>query len=96
MRILAIIVLALCPALVPRGQRQGQPKANSASPRGNQSKGVSNFYYEAVLERIEPPSSGRPLIKIVVGGEIKLGLWTDGEKFELLTNMPPTPRKSVG
>lgn len=96
MRTLAIIVLALCPALLLGGQRQRQPKANPSSPCGKQSKGVSDFYYEAVLERIEPPSWGRPLIKIVVGGEIKLGLWTDGEKFELLTNMPPTPRKNVG
>lgn len=96
MRILAIIVLGLCPGLVLGGQRQAQSKANPGSPCGKQSKGVSDFYYQAVLERIEPPSWGRPLIKIVVGGEIKLGLWTDGEKFELLTNMPPTPRKSVG
>jgi hypothetical protein len=39
---------------------------------------------------------GQPLIRIMVGGEIKLALWTDGEKFMLSTDTFDLPQKSIG
>ena len=35
------------------------------------------------------------MIRIMVGGEIKLGLWTDGQKFKLWTNKLDIAQKSI-
>lgn len=78
----------------PRLHAQHQHSAtNPGSPCGDRSKGVPDFYYNAVLGELTPPGWGKSLIRINVGAETKLDLWTNGEKFLLWTNVNP---KSIG
>jgi hypothetical protein len=53
---------------------------------GDESSGLPDFYYESVLTFIKPPEWEHGVIKVLVGGETKLGLWTDGKTFKLWTN----------
>lgn len=56
--------------------------------------GQDLFYFEAV-KQIKPPEWKDSLIGITVGGEVKLILWTDGRRFELITDTPKTPQKDI-
>lgn len=87
---MALFLLAVAP--LPAQQRR-QSVTNPGALCGEKSKGVSDFYYEAALKDITPPDWARSLIRISVGGEIKLDLWTNGDKFVLWTN---TSAKNVG
>jgi len=42
-----------------------------------------------------PPEWKHGLIRVMVGGEIKLALWTDGEKFKLWTDKPDIAQKNI-
>jgi hypothetical protein len=76
-------------------ERHLQPPSNPAGVCGNESSGLPDFYYDAVLSRIKPPEWEHGLIRVMVGGEIRLGLWTDGEKFRLWTEKPDIPQKNI-
>jgi hypothetical protein len=49
--------------------QQSMKRLNPGSPCGDQSKGLPDFYREAVLSYIEPPDWKHSLIRISVGGE---------------------------
>jgi len=51
---------------------------------------LTDSYYKAVLSYIEPPAWDKSLIRITLGRERKLVLITDGEKYELDTDVPET------
>src|SRR5277367_3304245 len=93
MRILVVASLVLFSAALLQGQQQ-RAQTNPAAACGDQSVGLPDFYYEAVLERIRPPVR-HWLISITMGGESKLVLWTDGNKFELWKDMPDIPEKNI-
>jgi hypothetical protein len=61
----------------------------------NQRKGVPQSYLVAVLAQINPPGWDQGLVKITMGAERKLALWTDGEKFRLWMDSPELPQKSI-
>jgi len=47
---------------------------------------IDPYYFEvAVLKAIQPPEWRHGLIRIAVGSETKVSLWSDGQKFELWT-----------
>lgn len=73
-----------------------QPQFNPGTTCGRQSKGLPDFYYETVVRQIRPPEWPRSLIRISLGGERKLVLMTDGEKYELWTDTPDVPQGSIG
>jgi hypothetical protein len=101
MRILAFVMaFAICPAAALHAeqlqkQTRNPRRTNPASACGDDSRGVPDFYYEAVLARIKVPDRQNRLIRITVSEEIELVLWTDGEKFELWTDTLDTPQKDV-
>jgi len=98
MRVFVLAALILIPATLMRAQQPGQ--TNPGKPCGEESVNIPAYYYESVLSRIEfgLPSApyDRPVIKIAVGAEIKLILWTDGEKYQLWTDIPQVPQESIG
>lgn len=61
-------------------------RTNPGGVCGDESSGLPDFYYETILTFIKPPEWEHGIIKILVGGETKLGLWTDGKTFKLWTN----------
>jgi len=69
--------------------QEQKSQTNPGSACAEQSKGVPDFYYDAALKDITPPNWVKSLVRISVGGEIKLDLWTDGQKFLLWTNTNP-------
>jgi hypothetical protein len=76
--------------------QEGRDDAAPAKPCGNQAKWtIPDEYYSAVLADIRPVGLGQSLIRITTGGEIKLVLWTDGEKFMLSTDTFDLPQKSI-
>jgi hypothetical protein len=75
---------------------QEATRTNPGTVRGDQSKGLPDFYYEAVLARIDPPDWKKSLIRITVGKEKKLALWSDGKNFRLWTDTPEVAQKSIG
>jgi hypothetical protein len=94
-RLLEFGALALLSA-GPLYAQDHRPRTNPAKPCGDQSKGLPGFYYDAVLAHITPPNWERSLIRImIVSGERKLALWTDGENFKLWTETPDIPQKTI-
>jgi len=92
--VLALLILFFPASLQ---SQQVQQRANPAEPCHNQKKWtIPDDYYFAVLAAIKPPGLGRSLVRIVFGGEIKIVLWTDGEKFQLSTDTFDLPQKSIG
>jgi hypothetical protein len=101
MRIFVAVALILCGVvatspLLNAQVSQAQARSNPAAPCGDQSRGLPDFYYDAVLSLIKPPEAHHHLVQIMAGGEIKLVLWTDGQKFKLWTNKLVTPQKNIG
>lgn len=95
LRIAAITFLVL---VVPIGALRAQSPPGRTNPGtvcGDESKGLPDFYYESVVERFEPPDWKSSEIKIIVGGEKKLALWTDGEKFKLWAGTPDISQKNI-
>ena len=76
----SVIALVFWPTPTPQNQRP-QMQSNPGKACAERSKGLPDFYYEAVLERVRPPDWKKLLVRIIVGGERKLALWTDGDKF---------------
>lgn len=76
----------------PKAQLQKTP----AAVCGDQRAGLPDFYYDGVLSLIKPPQWRRGLIQIMVGGQIKLGLWTDGQEFQSWTNTLDISQKNIG
>jgi hypothetical protein len=73
-----------------------RPRTNPGKACGDQSTGLPGFYYDTVLARITPPNWESSLIRImIVSGERKLALWTDGENFKLWTETPDIPQKTI-
>ena len=93
MRSFIVAALVLFSAALLQGQKP-QAQTNPGAACGDQSVGLPDFYYEAVLEHIQPPV-GRGVISIMMGGEKKLVLWTDGEKFQLLMDTPDTAQEGI-
>lgn len=92
MRIAALVAVFFFGSLRLYSQ-QRHSETNPGTPCGDRSKGVSDSYYDAFVRDIAPPNWAKSLIRISVGGERKLDLWTNGEKFILWTNVNP---KSIG
>lgn len=100
MRIFIAVSLILCTVVVTSPLlnaqvSQAQSRSNPAAPCGDRSHGLPGFYYGGVVSLIQPPEWRHGLIRIMVGGEIKLGLWTDGQKFKLWTNKLDIAQKSI-
>lgn len=76
--------------------QQSMKRLNPGSPCAAQSKGLPDFYREAVLSHIEPPDWKHSLLRISIGKEKKLALWTDGDRFRLWTNTFDMAEKTVG
>jgi hypothetical protein len=94
MRVLVLVTLMMLPATLMRAQQQGQ--TNPGKPCGEESVNIPAYYYESVLSRIELKApAGRALIKIAVGADIKLILWTDGEKYQLWTDVPEVSQGNI-
>jgi hypothetical protein len=94
-RLLEFGALALLSAGLLYAQ-DNRPRSNPGPVCGDQSKGLPYFYYEAVLARITPPNWESSLFRImIVSGERKLALWTDGETFKLWTETPDIPKKNI-
>jgi hypothetical protein len=92
LRILTLTTIVLfCTVSSPAQHRH--TKSNPGSVCGDESKALPDFYYDAVLESIKPPDWQKALISLAEGGERKLVLWTDGEKFKLWTDTPD--KKSI-
>jgi hypothetical protein len=73
-----------------------RPRTNPGPVCGDESKGLPVFYEDAVLARITPPNWERSLIRImIVSGERKLALSTNGENFKLWTETPDIPEKTM-
>ena len=101
MRIFVAVALILCglvvtPLLLDAQVSRAQPRSSPAAPCGDQSRGLPDSYYDAVISLVKPPEAQHHLIQIMAGGEIKLVLWTDGQKFKLWTNKLVTPQKNIG
>jgi hypothetical protein len=92
-RILTLAALVLFVA-IPLPAQQPAP-TNPGKVCGDRSKSLPDFYYEAVIARIEPPDWRPSLIKISVGRERKLALWTDGETFKLWTDTFEITQKNI-
>lgn len=93
---LALLAAVILPPRLQGQEPQAQPQKNPAAVCGDESRGLPDFYYGAVLSYVEPPEWRHGLIKIVVGGDVKLALWTDGQKFKLWTDKPDISQKSIG
>lgn len=86
MRILTVAALLL---FVTRPLPAQEPaRTNPGTICGDQSKGLPDFYYEAVLARIDPPDWKKSVIRITVGQEEKLALWSDGKTFQVVDGHP--------
>ena len=70
-------------------------RTNPGTVCGDRSKGLPDFYYEAVIARIEPPDWKKSLIRITVGEEKKLALWSDGKTFKLWTFTSEIAQKNI-
>jgi hypothetical protein len=80
----------------PLRAQNNRPRTNPGKACGVQSKGLPDFYHEAVLALIKPPNWEGSLFRImIVSGERKLALWTDGEAFKLWTETPDIPKKNI-
>jgi len=75
---------------------QEQARTNPGTVCGDRSNGLPDFYYEAVIARIEPPDWKKSLIRITVGQEKKLALSSDGKNLKLWTETPEITQKSIG
>jgi len=100
MRTFLAVALFLSISVLSSAQLKGQDpqpqlRRNPAAVCGDQSQGLPDFYYDAVLSLIMPPEWKHGLIRVMVGGEIKLALWTDGEKFKLWTDKPDIAQKNI-
>jgi hypothetical protein len=95
LRILLPMVIVLFSSFVLQGGPPQAP-ANPGTACGERSKGLPDFYYEAVLAQVGPPDWRKSLVRIVVGRETKLALWTDGETFKLWTDTVDIPQKNIG
>jgi hypothetical protein len=73
-------------ALFPKVVQDTGNRTNPGSTCGDRSPGLPDFYDQAVLKYIEPPNWKHSLVRIAVGGSVKLDLWTDGERFKLWTD----------
>src|SRR5271167_469605 len=94
-RLLEFGALALLSAGLLYAQ-DNRPRTNPGKVCGDQSKGLPDFYDEAVLARITPPNWETSLIRImIVSGERKLALSTNGENFKLWTETPDIPQKTI-
>jgi hypothetical protein len=80
-RAIPLIILVACFSNCLTAQNQ-QAKNSAATVCEDQSKALPDLYYEAVLDRIEPPGSKDWLLSITLTGERKLVLGTTGEQFE--------------
>ncbi|MGI0085835.1 MAG: hypothetical protein ACREBQ_12210 [Nitrososphaerales archaeon] len=94
LRIVVAVVACLFTVVSLQGQ-QRHAKTNPPAPCGDQSSGIPDFYYQSVIGDFLPPGFRGSLIHISEGAEIKLVLLTDGKKFELWTDTPETPIRSV-
>lgn len=95
MRILITAGLILCLPHLALGQQPRDQRRNPASTCGDQSLGIPDFYYQAVVAQWDPPGFQKSLIRISEGAEIKIVIMTNGDKFEIWTDTPETPQKNV-
>jgi hypothetical protein len=73
-----------------------RPRSNSGTVCADKNRGLPDYYYETLLAHITPPNWERSLIRImIVSGERKLALWTDGETFKLWTATPDIRQKTI-
>lgn len=93
-QLVTALVLTLSVGMSVHSQ-QKQVSTNPGSKCGEQSKGLPDFYYEAVLSNIRPPDWKASLIRIVIGGNTELALWTNGEKFKLWTDTLDNTKTSI-
>jgi hypothetical protein len=94
-RAIPLIILVACFSNCLTAQNQ-QVQNSAATVCEDQSKALPDLYYEAVLDRIEPPGSKDWLLSITLTGERKLVLGTTGEQFELWTDTPDMKGKTIG
>jgi len=90
---LALFVLLALPQSA--HQNQAPPKSPQACPHKD-GWTIPDEYYFRVIDGIHAPGETHTLLHIKVGGEIKLVLWTDGDKFSLSTNVLDIPAKNIG
>jgi len=62
---------------------------------GDQSKGLPDSYYEAVLAHIKPPGYQRWLVSLTLNGEVKIILAMTADKFELWTDVLNLPQGNI-
>jgi len=94
LRILTVVALVL--SVIGILTAQEPTRTNPGTVCGDRSKGLPDFYREAVLARMDPPDWKKSLIRINVGQEKKLALWSDDKNFRLWTNTPEITQKSIG
>jgi hypothetical protein len=96
MRTSIMMSLALLSAVTLPPRLVGQElQKNTPAVCGEHPSYLSDSYEAAVLSLIEPPNWKNNLIRIMVGNQIKIGLWTDGEKFKLWAGSPDIPQKNI-
>lgn len=88
MRILVLAAFAIFPALMWASDQQHVKQGVDQACRGNDRPQLTDSYFKAVLDHIQPPEWEHWLIRITLGKEKKLVLLTDGKKFELDTDVP--------
>lgn len=86
MRRLILAAVFILIASVPIESQLKGNRTNPASTCGDDSAGIPDFYDTAVFDQLHPPDWEKSLIRISVGNQRKLVLWTDGEKFKLWTD----------
>jgi len=87
-----LILLAGLVLLIPARINTKQNPPDGKPGCGGARDQISYFYEESVLEQLQPPDWRRSLIRIAVGREKKLNLWTDGETFRLWTTNITLPQ----
>ncbi len=92
-----VFFLAAPPMLSHRAQQPSRPEPNPAASCGDDNPILtSGDYQNAVIADIWPAFLPRSRgTTIAVGQQIKLILYTDGEKFQLMTNTIDMPEKNV-
>jgi hypothetical protein len=75
---------------------QEPAQTNPGTVCGDRSKGLPDFYYEDVIAHIEPPDWKKSLIKIILGQNNRLALWSEGKTFTLWRGTPEITQKSIG
>lgn len=95
MRFLVATVLLLLPLSL-HSSKAPRAQSSPGLPCGSQSQGLPDTYQSAVQAQLRPPEWKNSLVKIILGGDTKLALWTDGERYRLWTSTVESPEGSLG